>query len=191
MIHEPDFAAMLHKLSQKKDLDSEEAAFCMREILEGNASHADMAAFLTRLKDKGETVEEITAFAKIMRAASLRVNFPADSLVDTCGTGGDGSGTFNVSTCCAFIAAGAGLNVAKHGNRKASSYSGSMDVIEALGVPMAISQHDAQQQLSQAGITFMFAPAFHPAMKKIAPVRKELGFKTVLLHVANDFETLL
>ncbi len=178
-MQDPGFDSLLKKLQSKKDLDSEEAGFCMHEIMHGNVSPDGMASFLTLLKEKGETVEEITAFAKIMRGSSLRVNFHADYMVDTCGTGGDGGGTFNVSTCCAFVAAGAGTVVAKHGNRKASSQSGSMDVLEKLGVPMAASQGEAEQQLAQAGITFMFAPAFHPAIKNIAPVRRALGFKTV------------
>ncbi len=178
-MQDPSFESLLKKLALKADLGSEEAGFCMHEIMHGNVSHADLASFLTLIKEKGETVVEITAFVKIMRAASLRVNFRADFMVDNCGTGGDGSGTFNVSTCSAFVAAGAGAVVAKHGNRKASSQSGSMDVIEKLGVPMAMSQHDAEQQLAGAGITFMFSQAFHPAMKNVAPVRKALGFKTV------------
>ncbi len=178
-MQDPTFESLLKKLQSKNDLSSEEAGFCMHEIMHGNVTQPEMASFLTLLKEKGETVEEITAFAKIMRGASLRVKFDSDYLVDTCGTGGDGSGTFNISTCCAFVAAGAGAIVAKHGGRKASSQSGSMDVIEKLGVPMALSQGDAQEQLASAGITFMFAPAFHPAMKNVAPVRKALGFKTV------------
>ena len=178
MIQGNDFGRILRKLTASKNLTNEEAAASMSEIMSGNVTPCQVASFLTALKMKGESADEITAFAKVMRQNAIKVS-TALPVVDTCGTGGDGLGTFNVSTCSAFVAAGAGAPIAKHGNRKASGACGSSDVLEKLGVKVVQSSAEAEGQLSKFGITFMFAPAFHPAMKNVASVRNELGFKTV------------
>lgn len=174
-----DFLAVLKKLLEKQHLQKEEAEFALQEIMQGRVNSTQTAAFLTALKMKGETAEEIAAFAKIMRENAVTIAPKVNNLIDTAGTGGDGSSTFNISTCAAFVAAGAGASVAKHGNRAASSKSGSADVLEQLGVDINIDSKTAQKQLETIGITFLFAPFYHPAMKFVAPVRKELGFKTV------------
>jgi len=160
-----------------KSLGEEEAAAVMTEIMEGQATPAQIGAFVTALRIKGETVPEITGLAKTMRAKAVHVlaNGP---VVDTCGTGGDGSGTFNISTATAFVAAAA-LKVAKHGNRAMSSQCGSADVLEALGVRIELNAEQVKKCLDTAGIGFMFAPAFHPAMKFAAAPRREIGIRTV------------
>ncbi len=150
----------------------------MNEIMGGEATPAQIGAFLTALRIKGETAEEIAGMAEVMRDKALRVEV-AEPLVDTCGTGGDASGTFNISTTATFVVAGAGVKVAKHGNRAASSACGSADVLEALGVKIALSPEGVQKCLQEADIGFMFAPAFHPAMKFAAGPRKEIGIRTV------------
>jgi len=174
-----EFLQILHKLIDKENLTDDEAAFALEEIMQGKINNAQIAAFLTGLKIKGESIEEIAAFVKIMRKNAINFFPKVKNLVDTAGTGGDGSKTFNISTCAAFVAAGAGANVAKHGNRAASSKSGSADVLEELGINSITEPTIAEKQLEGIGITFLFAPAFHHAMKFVAPVRKELGFKTV------------
>src|SRR3989338_660743 len=174
-----EFLQILHKLIDKENLTDDEAAFALEEIMQGKINNAQIAAFLTGLKIKGESIEEIAAFVKIMRKNAINFFPKVKNLVDTAGTGGDGSKTFNISTCAAFVAAGAGANVAKHGNRAASSKSGSADVFEELGINSITEPTIAEKQLEGIGITFLFAPAFHHAMKFVAPVRKELGFKTV------------
>ncbi|MBS3067071.1 anthranilate phosphoribosyltransferase [Candidatus Micrarchaeota archaeon] len=174
-----EFLQILHKLIDKENLTDGEAAFALEEIMQGKINNAQIAAFLTGLKIKGESIEEIAAFVKIMRKNAINFFPKVKNLVDTAGTGGDGSKTFNISTCAAFVAAGAGANVAKHGNRAASSKSGSADVLEELGINSITEPTIAEKQLEGIGITFLFAPAFHHAMKFVAPVRKELGFKTV------------
>jgi anthranilate phosphoribosyltransferase len=150
----------------------------MDEIMGGEATPAQIGAFLTALRIKGETAEEIAGMAGVMRDKALPVE-AAEPLVDTCGTGGDASGTFNISTTAAFVVAGAGVKVAKHGNRAASSACGSADVLEALGVKIALSPEGVQTCLQEADICFMFAPAIHPAMKFAAGPRKEIGIRTV------------
>jgi len=155
-----------------------QAAQVMQEIMEGEATPAQFGAFVTALRLKGETVDEITGLARTMRAKAIPV--PTDGLVvDTCGTGGDGSNTFNISTTTAFVAAGAGLKVAKHGNRAMSSQCGSADVLEALGVKIDLNAEQVQRCLNEVGIGFMFAPVFHPAMKYAAAPRREIGIRTV------------
>lgn len=144
----------------------------------GEATPAQIAAFITALRLKGETVDEIVGLAKTMRAKAMRV-VTSEPVVDTCGTGGDGLSTFNISTVAAFVAAGAGLKVAKHGNRAMSSHCGSADVLEALGVKIELNAEQVQQCLQEIGIGFMFAPAFHPAMKYAAVPRREIGIRTV------------
>jgi len=159
-------------------LDMEQAAAVMREIMEGEATPSQLGGFLTALRIKGETVEEIAGMATVMREKSLKVNVEG-KVVDTVGTGGDGRDTFNISTATAFVAAGAGLNVAKHGNRASSSACGSADVLEALGVRFDLSPEGVELCINEIGIGFMFAPAFHAATRYAVPVRREIGIRTV------------
>lgn len=156
----------------------EEAASVMEEIMEDKVTPAQFGAFVTALRLKGETVDEIAGLAKTMRAKAIPVTV-AEPVVDTCGTGGDGSATFNISTAAAFVVAGAGLKVAKHGNRAMSSQCGSADVLEALGVKIDLNAEQVQRCLEEVGIGFMFAPIFHPAMKYAAAPRREIGIRTV------------
>lgn len=169
----------IQKVTTGQDLTRAEAAAVMEEIMSGQATPAQIAALLTALKMKGERVEEITGFAEVMRAHSLVVRPTRTHLVDTCGTGGDGSGTFNISTAAAFVVAGAGVGVAKHGNRAMSSRCGSADVLEALGVNIQMTPEQCAQAIDEIGVGFLFAPMFHPAMKYAAPVRREIGIRTV------------
>ena len=161
-----------------QSLSMEEAASVMEEIMDGQATPAQFGAFVTALRLKGETVEEIAGLARVMRAKAIPVTV-AGPLVDTCGTGGDGSSTFNISTTAAFVVAGAGLKVAKHGNRAMSSQCGSADVLEALGVKLELAAESVRRCLEEVGMGFMFAPAFHPAMKYAAAPRREIGIRTV------------
>ncbi len=172
-------ADALGKLMEGRDLSDAEAGEAMQEVMDGKANAAQLAALLTSLRMKGETVQEIAAFARTMRSNSVRISPRPDHLVDTAGTGGDGMSTFNISTCAAFAAAGAGARVAKHGNRAASGRSGSADVLEALGVTLTADPKTVEVQLDTIGVSFIFAPSFHPAMRHVAPVRRELGFRTV------------
>ncbi|MBI2861976.1 MAG: anthranilate phosphoribosyltransferase [Chloroflexi bacterium] len=161
-----------------QSLATEEAAQVMEELMSGEATPAQFAALATALRIKGETVDELVGLAQVMRAKALKV---ATSLpvVDTCGTGGDGSGTFNISTAAAFVVAGAGVPVAKHGNRAMSSGCGSADVLEALGAEITLSPEQVAHSLNEVGFGFMFAPAFHPAMRHVAQPRREIGIRTV------------
>jgi len=159
-------------------LTVDEAASVMEEIMQGKVTPAQFGAFVTALRLKGETVDEIVGLARTMRAKAVPVTI-AEPLVDTCGTGGDGSHTFNISTAAAFVAAGAGLKVAKHGNRAMSSQCGSADVLEALGVKIDLNAEKVQRCLQEVGIGFMFAPSFHPAMKFAVGPRREIGIRTV------------
>ncbi len=161
-----------------RDLTENEAADVMEEIMSGEATPAQLAAFLTALRLKGETVDEIAGMARVMRAKACRVDCDG-ALLDTCGTGGDASGTFNVSTAAAFVAAAAGARVAKHGNRAMSSRCGSADVLEALGAKIELSPEEAATCLEQTGFCFMFAPRYHPAMRHAAGPRREIGIRTV------------
>lgn len=170
------------KLVKGESLDREEAAASMEEIMTGEATPAQVGAFLTALRIKGETVEEIAGLAQVMRDKALQVFIPDDldaPVVDTCGTGGDGSNTFNISTTAAFVVAGAGAVVAKHGNRAASSRCGSADILEILGVKIDLKPEQVTTCLREAGIGFMYAPSFHPSMKYAGPVRREIGIRTV------------
>ncbi|MBM3119246.1 MAG: anthranilate phosphoribosyltransferase [Chloroflexi bacterium] len=159
-------------------LATDEAAQVMEEIMEGETTPAQFGAFVTALRLKGETVDEIIGLARTMRAKAIPVSTEG-LVVDTCGTGGDGSHTFNISTAAAFVAAGAGLKIAKHGNRAMSSQCGSADVLEALGVKIDLDAEQVQRCLKEIGIGFMFAPLFHPAMKCAAAPRREIGIRTV------------
>ncbi|MBN2238286.1 MAG: anthranilate phosphoribosyltransferase [Dehalococcoidales bacterium] len=166
------------KLIEGNSMAMDEAVQVMEEIMTGEVTPAQFGAFVTALRIKGETVEEIAGLAKVMREKSLKVT--ADGPVtDVVGTGGDGCNTFNISTAAAFVAAGAGLKIAKHGNRAASSQCGAADVLEALGVKLDLTPEQAGQCISQVGIGFMFAPSFHPAMKYAGPPRREIGIRTV------------
>ena len=169
----------ISKLVEGQDLTRAEAETVMREIMDGAATHAQMAAFLTALRLKGETVDEITGCAQAMRDKAIAVEPTRTDLVDTAGTGGDGAGTFNISTTAAFVIAGAGLGVAKHGNRAVSGQCGSADVLEALGVNLDLAPAQVAQCIDEVGMGFLFAQKLHPAMKNVAPVRKELGVRTI------------
>jgi len=159
-------------------LTMEEASSVMEEIMDGSATQAQLGAFLVALKLKGETADEVAGLASVMRARSSRVSLTGP-VIDIVGTGGDGSNTFNISTTAAFVMAGAGLKVAKHGNRAMSSRCGSADVLEALGVKIELKPEQVQQCVEKVGIGFMFAQAFHPAMKYAAAPRREIGISTV------------
>ena len=176
-----DFCTIIQKLIGKTDLSAIEAEYAMDYIMHAIATPAQTAAFLTALKMKGETAEEIAAFALAMRKNMIKIEpkVADDNLIDTCGTGGDGKGTFNISTCSAIVASACGATVAKHGNRAASSKCGSADVLEELGIKIAVEPRIAERTIETLGFAFLFAPSFHPAMKNVAPVRKELGFRTV------------
>lgn len=169
----------LARLVDGFDLSRAEAHQAMRGIMGGEATPAQIAGFLVALRVKGETVEEIAGFAEAMRSVANRLELPAQALVDTCGTGGDGAGTFNISTAAALVAAASGVPVAKHGNRSVSSACGSADVLEALGVTLVSSPAALARSLQSAGLAFLFAPAQHPAMKHAVGPRRELALRTV------------
>jgi anthranilate phosphoribosyltransferase len=173
----------LKRITSGHTLSEAEAEAAMSDIMDGNASALQIAATLGALRMRGETIEEITGFARAMRARAVPVRTASTQLVDTCGTGGDapkhGVATFNISTAAAFIAAGAGAIVAKHGNRAQSSRCGSADVLEALGVNLNLNAEQVAGCIDEVGIGFMFAQAHHPAMKHVAPIRRELGIRTI------------
>ncbi|HEC31863.1 MAG: anthranilate phosphoribosyltransferase [Deltaproteobacteria bacterium] len=183
----------LYKVVNRQDLTEEEMVATMTEIMEGKATQAQIGAFITALRMKGETVEEITGAARVMREKALKIgsgnglvsldrddiNIDQETIVDTCGTGGDGTNTFNISTTTAFVVAGAGLKVAKHGNRSVSSCCGSADVLEELGINLNITPSDVEKCLDEIGIGFLFAPLLHGAMKYAIGPRKEIGLRTI------------
>jgi anthranilate phosphoribosyltransferase len=173
----PVLTDAIDRVADGQDLDAEDAARVLREVMEGNASEAETAAFLIGLRTKGETVQEIAGLAATMRELALPVRARGD-LVDTAGTGG-GRPTFNVSTTAAFIAAGAGCRVAKHGNRSATSQCGSADVLEALGARIDLEPDEVAACIEEIGFGFMFAPKHHSAMRHVVPVRKALGVRTI------------
>ena len=168
----------INALVSGRSLTTEEAATVMAEIMDGTVTPAQFGAFVTALRIKGETVEEIVGMAKTMRARAIPVTTDGP-VVDTCGTGGDNACTFNISTAAAFVVAGAGIKVAKHGNRAMSSQCGSADVLEALGVKIDLDAEQNRQCLKEVGICFMLAPVFHPAMKYASAPRREIGIRTV------------
>ncbi len=172
------FKPLLSKLADGLILSEEDAEAFFSACLRGEPSPAQVAAALTALRMRGETVGEITACARAMRHAATKLEHPYP-VIDTCGTGGDGQHTFNISTAAAIVAAGGGIKVAKHGNRALSSSSGSSDVLSALGVNLGCSMEQSRKALDEAGICFLFAPAHHSAMRHVTPVRAELGFRTV------------
>ncbi|MES9962780.1 MAG: anthranilate phosphoribosyltransferase [Candidatus Sedimenticola sp. 20ELBAFRAG] len=170
--------AINHVLGQH-DLSREQMTDVMRTIMTGGATPAQIGGFLIGLRMKGETVSEVAAAASVMRELATRVEVSSDHLVDTCGTGGDASGTFNISTASAFVTAAAGASVAKHGNRSISSKSGSADVLEAAGVNLSLTPEQVAQCVNEVGVGFMFAPAHHGAMKHAIGPRKEMGARTI------------
>jgi anthranilate phosphoribosyltransferase len=168
------------KLADRASLTEQEAESVMLEIMDGAATPAQIAAYLMGLRLKGETVEEIAGSVRAMRAKAIRIAVGDPLVVDTCGTGGDGAHTFNISTTTAFVVAGAGLTVAKHGNRSVSSKSGSADVLSALGVEIDLSTERVADCIDEVGIAFLFAPLYHGAMKHCAGPRQEMGIRTML-----------
>ncbi|MEP7363136.1 MAG: anthranilate phosphoribosyltransferase [Acidobacteriota bacterium] len=175
------FLDYLHQAADRHSLSADQAEDALHLILAGEATLPQVTALLTALRVKGETAAELTGFARAMRKHALPI--PTESvprpLIDTCGTGGDGHGTFNISTVTAFVIAGAGLSVAKHGNRSISSRCGSADILEALGVNIALSAEQMGEALRQCGIAFLYAPAVHPSMKFVQPARLELKMRTI------------
>ncbi|GAB4347096.1 MAG: anthranilate phosphoribosyltransferase [Candidatus Abyssubacteria bacterium] len=169
----------IRKLVERENLTVDEAAGAMEEIMSGRATPAQIAAFLVSMRIKGETVDEITGCATVMRDKVTRLNPTRRPLIDTCGTGGDGARTFNISTTAAFVVAGAGVAVAKHGNRGVSSMSGSADVLEQLGVRIDNEPASVERSIDEIGIGFMFAPIYHGAMKYAIGPRREIGIRTI------------
>jgi anthranilate phosphoribosyltransferase len=172
------FPALLEKLHRREDLTTAEAASAMARIMDGEAAAAQIAGLLVGLRQKGERPAELVGFARTMRERAVPLSRRYDEAFDTCGTGGDGAGTFNISSVVALVLAACGLRVAKHGNRSVSSRCGSADVFEALGVNVAAPAETVERCLSEAGIAFFFAPTFHPSMRYAAPVRRDLGVRT-------------
>jgi anthranilate phosphoribosyltransferase len=173
-----EFKALIAKVATGASLTREEAAGAFNRMMSGEATPSQMGALLMGLRVRGETVDEITGAVTTMRAKMLGVKAPPQA-IDVVGTGGDASGSFNISTCAAFIVAGAGVPVAKHGNRALSSKSGAADVLQALGVKIDLTPEQVSRCIREAGIGFMFAPAHHPAMKNVGPTRVELGTRTI------------
>jgi anthranilate phosphoribosyltransferase len=174
----PVLTEAIDRVASGSDLSSDDAAAVLREVMDGAASEAQAAAFLIALRTKGETVDELVGLARTMRSLARSVDVPRDDLLDTAGTGG-GRPTFNVSTCAAFVAAGAGCVVAKHGNRSATGKSGSADVLEALGARIDLEPDAVASCIDAVGFGFMFAPHHHQAMRHVIPVRRELGVRTI------------
>ena len=186
----PIITEAVRALVDRRDLSRIEAAAAMEAIMSGAATNAQIAAFLTALRMKGETVEELIGFAQVMRQKAVRIRVHDDGvagltgtdremLIDTCGTGGDATGTFNVSTATAFVVAGAGLKVAKHGNRSVSSMCGSADVVETLGINLDLTPSKVARCIDEVGIGFLYAPLLHTAMKHVMAARREMGIRTV------------
>lgn len=173
------FREFIPKLVAQIDLTQSEAREAISHIINGEATSAQIGSFLTALSIKGETVDEITGFAAVMRDRATTVDASCETVVDVCGTGGDGKGTFNVSTAVSFVLAGAGVKVAKHGNRASSSKCGSADVLKGLGVNIDAGVEAVERCIDEANIGFLFAPYLHKSMKDVAVIRKELGVRTI------------
>jgi anthranilate phosphoribosyltransferase len=173
-----EFKEILEKLVHGSDLTAGEAERALQQIISGELGNEQIASFLTAMRAKGETTEELTAFVRVMREAAVKPEVTVDGAVDLCGTGGDSSGTFNISTASMFVVAGAGVPVLKHGNRSVSSKSGSADVLEALGAVAMLKKDAVEEVFEETGMVFMFAPFFHPAMKHVMPARRSMGIRT-------------
>jgi len=173
------FKSLIQQLANKKDLTAEQMQLAMQEMFSGRTDTADIIAFLTTLNEKGQTAEELTAAVKVMLQFVEPIIVDRPNILDTCGTGGDKKGTFNISTLSALVASGAGVTVAKHGNRSVSSTCGSADILEALGVNINMGREKIKKCLEEIGIAFLFAPNLHPAMKSVMPARKQIGQKTM------------
>ncbi|MFO7709451.1 MAG: anthranilate phosphoribosyltransferase [Desulfobacterales bacterium] len=173
------FRESLQAIIAGKDLSESEMSMMIEEIFSGGASDAQIGAFMAALAAKGETFEELAGAARVMRRKAARIQAPGATVVDTCGTGGDGGGTFNISTTTAFVVAGCGVTVAKHGNRSVSSRCGSADVVEALGVDLDVAPEVVEEALGEVGIGFLFAPLFHGAMRHAAAARREVGIRSI------------
>ncbi|WP_035186223.1 anthranilate phosphoribosyltransferase [Alteribacter aurantiacus] len=169
----------IERIFEHRTLSEEEAYNVMTQMMGGAMSDEQVSAVLSILRYRGETVEEMTGFARAMKDQSIKIEHNKTPLIDTCGTGGDNTNTFNISTAVAILLSGAGISVAKHGNRSVSSKTGSADVLEALGVPVQASKEEAEQMLEDLNLCFMFAPVYHSSMKHVAKARKSLGVKTI------------
>ena len=169
----------LEKIIEGNHLSFDEAYKVMYAVMSGEVNNSRIASLLTALRMKKETPEEVAGFVKAMREKVIKLKCDDENVIDVCGTGGDGSGSFNISTAVAFVVAGAGVKVAKHGNRSISSKSGSSDVLHELGVDVQLSPELSEKALNEIGIAFLFAPMYHPAMKHVAPIRKELEFRSI------------
>lgn len=178
---EPDLRPYIRTVVEGGELSADEAAAAMHLIMTGGATGSQIGALVTSLRMRGETIDEIVGFARTMRQHALSVELSPDGppVVDTCGTGGDAADTFNISTTAAFVIAGAGVRVAKHGNRAVTSRCGSADVLEGLGIAIELSPTAVARCIEEVGIGFMYAPAFHPAMRFVGPARREIGIRTV------------
>lgn len=179
--HEIDIQQVIQKVVDGHELNLDEATSAMNAIMTGQVTDAQIGALVTGLRMKGETVDEIAGFAQAMRNHALTVDIDADDepLLDTCGTGGDHSNSFNISTTATFVIGASGVRIAKHGNRAASSKCGSADLLEELGVAVELTPHQVAESVERVGIGFMYAPAFHPAMRFVGPARKQMGIRTV------------
>lgn len=173
-----EFKLILEKLAQRQDLEPTEAEWALESIINGEVETERTTAFLLGMRAKGETIKEFTAFVDVMRRAAVQPEVDVQGAVDLCGTGGDNSGTFNISTAAMFVVAGAGIPVLKHGNRSISSKSGSADVLEELGVVATLQKEPVENVFEETGMAFMFAPNFHPAMKQVTRARKVLGVRS-------------
>lgn len=172
------FTEILNRVVRGEDLSGEQAEQALRDIISGELENEQIASFLTAMRAKGETTQELTAFVRVMREAAIKPDVEVNGAVDLCGTGGDGSGTFNISTASMFVVAGAGIPVLKHGNRSVSSNSGSADVLEALGGVVMLQKEEVEKVFKETGLVFMYAPYFHPAMKHVMPARRTMGIRT-------------
>lgn len=168
---------LLDKITNKQSLTTKEAGFLLEQIIDGKLNPSQIVAVLVGLRTKGESASEIVGFIQTMRKYMIKIHAP--KAIDIVGTGGDGAGTFNISTATSFVVAGCRVKIAKHGNRAASSKCGSADVLEALGVNINLTPEQAEKVFKNVGMVFLFAPYFHPALKQIAPIRKELGIRTI------------